>query len=139
MKTFLAAAVSFFVILGALFLYVFVMENITEELKIALERVAWCINEEEWEKAQSELNDFYGVWNNKRKILDILTDQGKTEDINENLAELSAYIENGDNTQARAKANVINELIIQLSANEKPTLVNLLKIGVADLKKGHII
>ncbi len=125
MKTFLAAAICFFVMIAALFFYVNFMDKETAFLLKKLDELYEDIQRKNWEKAEKDFFDFNKIWDKSKNNFGLFIDHSETDKISESVSSLEAYIKNKDQTESLAKIGTIRLLVMQINDNEKPSLVNI--------------
>lgn len=126
MKTFLASLMIAAVIVGGSILYSIYLEDMTQDMSDYNQKILNLISEENYDSAKQGVEELTKFIDDRRLALASTMDHNHIDNIERNLAELKAYVSEGQKFDALAKCEILSTLFEHLPKNYSVKLENIL-------------
>ena len=125
MKRGIIALIVLFLVLTISISSLFILKNSTEELYAMVETIESSVSNEEYKKAQKDLDNFTNYWEDNKRKLTVIVHLQNLENINDLVAMLDPLIKEGSKGSLLVTIARLKVLIEDLYENEFPSAHNL--------------
>lgn len=125
MRSFVWSLVFLAVLLLALYGYMVYLDHASENLLLLVDGLDAAAREEDWEKAEAEVQEIADAWEKTVPRFALFTDHGVLDDVMQTIAELKGYLRFREEAEFMAETETLRALIEHIPKREALTIYNI--------------
>jgi len=127
MKTFIISIFVLVFMVTGFVLYTGFLIRFTDELNLKIDTISNFAEQEEWQECNSSAEEFIALWNKKKKMLSIFSNNDDIAEIEYSLCELRENIRHNDRAETAITSSVLRAKIESLRTYETLSVENILR------------